>query len=604
MQLENYTKFIKYFGNGYKKDLLIFGLLSFIAGIMEFAGIAIVYPFILFIIKPETVINSKAFMIISKYFPILATQSHINCAFILGFLAILIFIVKNLFMIACLYIQTSFAGRWKADINKRFMRYFLYAPYKKIMKTTASSKNYILTVLTSQTLDLFIIRGVNLLINALIIIMILGLLLIKFPLSATFTGAFVILCMIVQNKLFKKELRKVSQKFAEYSKLNNDKIYQIINSLKEIKIFSAEKDLNDIYINTQQKFVISQVKTNFINSIPPYMVEMLTVVSLLILAGIISVQNGGNASALIASYAVVVAAIFRIAPALNRVQTSINAINSSRELVKQMINEYEHYDELKLDNSIFEKSAPLNFEKDFELKNVNFAYEEKMILKNINLKFKKGEFIGIIGSSGAGKTTLSDVISGLLSINSGEILVDGNIIDSKNIFKIRKLISYVPQEVKIMGETIKDNICWGIEEKNINEEKINEVLINADLQKIVKSYEHGINEKIFVGDTGLSQGQKQRVSLARAMYKDSPIMILDEATSALDVETEKVIVDSLNKLKGEKTIISIAHRLSTLKSCDRLIYMKHGEIVDIGTFEELENKHQDFEELIKLSNID
>src|SRR5574344_2726903 len=111
MQLENYTKFIKYFGNGYKKDLLIFGLLSFIAGIMEFAGIAIVYPFILFIIKPETVINSKAFMIIAKYFPILATQSHINCAFILGFLAILIFIVKNLFMIACLYIQTSFAGR-------------------------------------------------------------------------------------------------------------------------------------------------------------------------------------------------------------------------------------------------------------------------------------------------------------------------------------------------------------------------------------------------------------------------------------------------------------------------------------------------------------
>ena len=235
--------------------------------------------------------------------------------------------------------------------------------------------------------------------------------------------------------------------------------------------------------------------------------------------------------------------------------------------------------------------------KSLELKDVNFEYEkDKPILKNINLTINKGEFLGIAGLSGTGKTTLVDIIAGLLTPKSGKILIDGK--PQENSLRI----GYIPQEVSLINASIKENVAYGC--SGIWDERVIEALKKAQLYDfIMKNYKDGINANPFIDSNGFSQGQKQRLAIARALYSNPDILILDEATSSLDLKTEDEICSVLMSLKGEKTIIAIAHRLSTIKNADRIAFMKNSKIVDISEFNELINKNADFRELARLASF-
>lgn len=597
MFIENFTKFIKYYGKGRKFKLFGFFILSLIAGFLEFIGISLIYPFVLLIIKPQSVVYTKYYSNFSAFFHL---HNVLINAFILGIIVTLLFIAKNLFTIFYLYLQNKFVNNWKFAISKSFMHYYLFLPYKSSLETPPSEKIYNLTFLINQTLDGFILRIINLITNLTIVTMILSLLFIKFFCSALATSIFVIFSLLIQNKIFKKKIVEISQKLFKTSSSNNEKTMECINNIKEIKILSAENYFYNDYLNSQKNFTKIASENNFYSSIPPFVIEIFVVLSLFILAGIISLQNIDDTSWMIVSYAVITAAIFRIAPALNRIQTSITWINTSRDYAKTMLLEYE-----KLNLNLVEEKSDLNieFKNHIKLEDVSFSYKKVPVIKNINLEIKKGEFIGIIGLSGAGKSTLADIIMGLLPIDNGKIIVDETELNSKNFNILRKLIGYVPQQINILDGSFKRNIAYGIDEEKIDEKKIIEVLKQAQLYDFVSDFDEGVNSKMIVGSSGLSQGQKQRLAIARILYRNPEILIFDEATSSLDVETEHEITRMLNELKGEKTIIAIAHRLSTLKSCDRLIYLKSGKIIDIGSFEELSKKHADFEKLIKLSHI-
>ncbi|MDR1327368.1 MAG: ABC transporter ATP-binding protein/permease [Heliobacteriaceae bacterium] len=597
MFLENFTSFIKNYGKGKYLQLAGFLAISFIAGGFEFVGIALVYPFILMIVSPQ---NVPAY--VGNHSPLLV-----------GFLVLVIFIAKNLFMIFTQFVQNKFVAGWKSDITQRFMQYYIYAPYSEIMRTSQADKLFVLNTLCTASIDNFVMRALNFMINFVIIAMVIALLLIKFPLAAVLTLVFTAASMIIQNKYFKNRTAALAENLARENHKYNTALLENITNLKELKILSAEKTFFDSYAAAENSFREIQVLHGYYSLIPPYIVEIIIVAALLLLGGMISIKNGN--STLVASFAVVGAALFRIAPALNRIQTSIININASRDFVKRINDEYQKIAGFKAYDSRPEKR--LDFRQSVELRSINFAYnEEKPVIKNLSFEIKKGDFIGIIGLSGAGKSTLADIIMGLLPVQSAGgrgqsdgqsaggqssgIFVDGRELTPKLWPAFRNIIGYVPQEAHVLDRSFKENVAWG---SAMNIEGVVKALKAARLYDFVSEFPEGIDACAIVDSHGLSHGQKQRLAIARALYRDPEILIFDEATSALDVQTENEITEMLGQFRGSKTIIAIAHRLSTLKSCNKLIYLKDGRIVDVGSFEELSARHEDFENLVKLSSI-
>lgn len=591
MFLENFKNFITYYGKNRYFKLAGFTFMSFIAGCLEFLGIALIYPFVLLIIKPEAVPFAQYIHI----------QNDMTAGLLIGFSVLLIFILKNTFIILSLYLQSRFVSNWKQDILKNFMEFYIYAPYKSTMKLSPSDKLYTLTTLVNTVIDNFVMRILNVITNIIIIAMIVLFLLIKFPIPAFVTIIFAGFTIVMQNKFFKSRTAEIAKVMNERYLNFQNTLLQNINNIKEIQILSKEEEYLDSFKNSFKNLKETQIMHLFYCSIPPYIVEILVVLTLILMAFILSIQNINNNSNLIASFAIVVAALFRIAPALNRIQSSIIAINTSREFVKQLNNEYKlcNYGSFAKPQS----APPIKFYDKIELKNISFSYNsDKPILNNIFLTINKGDFIGIIGLSGAGKSTLADLLLGLLPADSGEILVDGIPLNYNNYSSFRKIVGYVPQQISLLDKSIAENVAFS--SKNIDTKKVIKALEEAQLYDVIESLPEGINSNVIIGSNGLSQGQKQRLAVARALYNEPEIIVLDEATSALDVQTENELTSMLAAMTSKKTIISIAHRISTLKACNKIVYMKNGKIIDIGTFEELSKQYPEFENIIKLSNLE
>ena len=584
MITENLIKFLKYFGKGKEPAIIKYIFLSFITGGFEFLGVALVYPFILLLLKPDALNTYNISINFSPY--------HF------GLIAILLFLIKDVFMIWQIKIQTKFVQKWNLELKTLFMEYFLYSDYKTSSTVSASDKLYIINFLIPEALSNFVLRIMNLFVNVVIVTAVLSLLFWKFTIAASIATFFSVFALVLQHSYFKNILKILSSKLAEQTRIFQQKLQEIIYNIKQVKISCLEDKFMDDFKENQIKLNNLSLESGFISGIPPYIIETLIILTLVIVLGIMSIMNKSNSEVLVASYAVMAAAIFRIAPALNRIQASTNGINISRQYVKKLIHYYEKFD---IANMVFDTYRDnINFENNIKLENITFAYKEKPVIKNLSAEIKKGEFLGIVGLSGAGKSTLADILMGLYPIKDGKIYLDDN--EVTDVSSLRQLIGYVPQKTVLLGKTFIENVSWGARE--CNEEKVKEALQKAQIYDfIIDNYKEGLKAAPVINGEGLSIGQMQRLSIARALYKNPQLLILDEATSSLDVKTENEITKTLNTLKGKLTIIAIAHRLSTLKSCDRLLYMTDGKIEDSGTFQELYNRNPEFAKLIDLSEL-
>ena len=574
--MRRFRTFFKYFKNN-KASFYKYSCLSFLVGVLELFGVALTYPFIMKLLSKEP------------------SENWITSPIIIGLGIIILFLLKNVFMIFYSYLQARFTKSVEAEVNLSFMKYFLASSYQESSKIPLAQKENILGFLIPNVISNYILRLLNLDVNFFIFALISLFLIIKFPAATIITLIFAGLLIGIQNCIFKPRLAKISKKLSETSAMYNQRGNEAILNIKGVKVSNNEKFFFDNYKTAIYNFFKIGQETLFLNTIPPYITEPFIIILLFVLLSVISIENFSEPDRLVASFAVIVSAIFRLSPTIARIQVNLNGINSTLPIVDEFLSLCEKFDISHIKE--LQKKEFYHLKDKIELKNINFEYEVgKPVLKNINLTINKGEFIGIAGLSGAGKTTLADIISGLFSPNSGEILIDGE------KAKMPLKIGYIPQEFTVINGTIKENVTFGGEEQS--DEAIIEALKKAQLYDFIEqNFKDGIYTNPFIDSTGFSHGQKQRLALARALYSNPDILILDEATSSLDLKTEDEICNVLKDLKGQRTIIAIAHRLSTIKFADKIVFMKNAEISDIAAFDKLVANNADFRELVNLASI-
>ncbi len=600
MYIANLRRFINYFGKGRKLKLLVFFLMSFIAGVFEFLGIALIYPFVKFMICPDEMLH---FVNFEKY-SFLSGMSGMHIALLLGLLVLLLFSLKNLYMIGFLYVQCKFLQKWTRHINNMFVSFYLHSPYKNIMKISNAEKIYAITTLSGHATNSYLMSVMNFVTNTFIVAVVLALILFKFPVAGVSAFVFALTCILLQNFLFKKKVGDLGRKLQETSRKMNRINYTTVNSIKDIKIMNCEVQFYDDFCNMGSVYSDQNAMHVFWGGIPPYLVETIVVLTFLVMAYFIEGQKNGDATSVIASFALLAGSIFRIAPAINRIQSALLRLPVNLNFVQELNNVYEKFGLAGFKYESLKKHGRMPFYKKIFLNNICFSYEEgKTVLENVSLQIDKNDFIGIIGLSGAGKSTLADVLTGILLPDSGEMVCDDTVLTQENISGFRKNIGYVPQELNILEKSFRENVAWGVPESEIDDEKVEFLLNQVHLGDLVAGYENGIYSVPFVGENGLSRGQKQRLAIARALYRDPDILIFDEATSALDVKIESEITDMLLNICKNKTIVAIAHRLSTLKACNKLVYLKDGELLGVGTFKDLSERFPEFAELIRLSSL-
>lgn len=401
--------------------------------------------------------------------------------------------------------------------------------------------------------------------------------------------------------------RRVVQRLGRVRIQANNERYRIageaLNGIKDVKILGREAGYLDRFEKPSQRIAAGRLKANVISEMPRYVVEAVSLSGIIILC-LIMVKQSPSSESFSAGNIIPLLGVFafaaqRLIPELQRSYAALNKLQYGAAGIHKIYSDLENISSLS--EIVYEAPRPLRLNESLCAENIVHQYKgaSRTTLSDVSFCIEQGERIGLVGGSGSGKTTLADVILGLLTLDSGRLLVDGVQITRDNVDAWRRSVGYVPQDIFLTAATVAENIALGVPLPEIDMQKVRKSADVANLSEIVdQDLPNGFKTKLGERGTRLSGGQRQRVGIARALYHDADLIIFDEATSALDNITEAEVVDAINRLPGTKTIIVIAHRLSTVRECDRIMVMDRGIISGFGTWNELLENNLSFRKLV------
>lgn len=552
-----------------KKILILFFLLS-IATVLEMASIGLLLPFLGFIIQ-----SKSTHPILQDLIKFLGNPD--KTIIIVYFLIFLIFVylVKSIYLSFLSWYQSNFTASLVKDLSNELFIGYINQPYDYYLNRNTSE----LTIIIQSEINQFSIvvqAAITLFTELTIVIAILLTFLIIEPIGSLTVSILLLFFVLLFNKFTHAKIISWGEMRQFYSGNINKIIFETFGGIKDLKILCRQSFFKDSYISNNLKFSEFQAKYSTFSVIPRFYLEFISVVGISVLI-FVMIISGKSIDQLVPTLAVFATASIRAIPSLNRVMGSIQSIKYGNAVIKLL---YKEFIEIRTNkNSFINSKEELLFKNSINFKNLSFSYplSKRIVISNVNLSISKGETIGIVGASGSGKSTLIDLLLGLLKPTTGEICID-NININRNLETWQKLIGYVPQTIFLSDDTIIKNVAFGISNNEIDINKVKKALDLAQILDYFESLPEGIST--FVGERGIriSGGQRQRIGIARALYNNPLILVLDEATSSLDNQTEIEVMKSINLLKGKKTIIIAAHRLSTLEKCDRILEVKNGTI--------------------------
>jgi ATP-binding cassette, subfamily B, bacterial PglK len=556
----------------HKKELVILSILLMFGVVLEMMSLGILIPFITFLTNKNLLENSKYLSILS-----LNTYSHSTLIIFGVSIIFLIFLTKTFFLIYLSWRQSKFSSILFSDISNSLFNNYLSKSY--LFHTLRNSSELLKNI--QIEVDIFSYVSRSAMVMASEIAFIIGVTLLLLYVNPIGTSV-VILFFGTAAYLFHRFTKNKLSKWGTERQISDENSYkqltQAFGGIKDVILLNKKEFfLKNFDIHNGKKTRII-AKQNTLQLIPRMYLELLAILAMSVLISISVIQNK-SIEEIFPILTIFVASAFRLIPSLNKIMGTVQVFRYAKPVIDLLYLEFTN--EVEVAPNTY--SGKLEFNKFIKVENISFNYpgSERFSLENISILIEKGKSIGLIGTSGSGKSTFVDILMGIIKPTFGNIVADSNDINT-NLKKWQSKIGYVPQTIFLLDNSLRANVAFGEADHDINDFKVWKALEIAELDNWVKSLPDGLNTDVGERGVRLSGGQRQRIGIARALYNDPDILVLDEATSSLDTNTEKKIMQSVNSLHGIKTLIIIAHRLSTVEECDLVYKLENGKINEFG----------------------
>lgn len=563
-----------------KRMIALIAAMMLFGGILESVSISLVLPLITAVMDTEGWNTTWYAKVICKLFSITSQRAYIECVLII---LIIVFILKNLYLLCEYYIQNSFIADSRFSMQSTLMRSYTHKPYSFFI--TASSGE-ILRIINQDTNQTFLLlTNILRVYTELIVSIVLGT--TVFIMSPSIT-IWLVLILLIELLVIAFVIKPVMKRMGEKNRVENAAankwIIQTINGIKSVKVTKKESFFESEYERHARKLVDIDRINSTLDALPRLMIEAFTVAGVLFII-LVFVLSGTELADILPQLSAFVVAAIRLLPSSNRISSSMNMsafLEGALDNIIKVISDNTEIETAQIEERLksdIRSDKDISFKQKVELENVTFSYGKNLpnVLDNAVMEISKGKSIGIVGASGAGKSTCMDLILGLLKPQGGRILVDGKDIQT-NMEAWLDHVAFIPQQIFLIDDSIRANVAFGVPETSVKDEDVWEALKDAQLDEFVRGLSEGLDAQIGEQGVRLSGGQRQRVGIARALYIDAEILFFDEATSALDNETEAAILESIDGLRGKRTTVIIAHRLTTIMNCDIVYRVENGTI--------------------------